>query len=203
MKKKNAGERHLLLTAMQDGEALLDTLVSNELVRAIPIVSTAVGILKTVDDVRSAALKAKLVRFLTEETLRESIDARKIREKLDEDAAAEVIGETLFLTLDKVTDLKKPALLAKIFASYLDGRIEREVLLLLAHCIDIAFVGDLEHFIETRGSAVMDEALRVHRLANAGLFESYPSGALSDARMHYQLSPLGSNFLHALALNEE
>jgi hypothetical protein len=202
MKKKNAAERHLLLTAMQNGEALLDTLASNELVRALPVVSTAVGFLKAVDDVRSAALKAKLLRFITDESLRDTLHAQKIREKLDEDGEAEELGEILFLTLDKVTDLKKPALLARIFAAYLDSEIERQVLLLLAHCIDIAFVGDLEHFIETRGDLTMVETMAVHRLANAGLFESYVTGALSDGGIHYQLSPLGRGLLHALRLND-
>lgn len=203
MKSKNAADRHLLIATLQNSEAFLDTLASNDIVRSIPVVSTAVGILKTFDDVRSAALKAKLLCFLTDESLRGTQDARKIRERLEVHTEAEVLGETLFLTLDKVTDLKKPALLAKVFAAYLDELIESQVVLMLAHSIDIAFIGDLEHFIDTRGSALLDDAYAVHRLAHAGFFETYVLGELGGGDTHYQLSPLGSSFLHALRLNEQ
>ena len=200
--KKNAGDRHFLMAALQSGEAVLDTLSSNEIVRTIPVLNLAVGILKTVDDVRSAALKAKLLSFVADERLRESVEAKRIRGKLDGEEA-EQLGETLFLTLDKVTDLKKPVLLAKVFAAYLDGDIERHVLLMLAHSIDIAFIGDLEYFIQNCGSAMPEETLAVERLASAGLFDFYVSNELGGGDKHYQLSPLGSSFLLALQPSHE
>ena len=189
------------MAALQTGESMLDVLSSNEIVRAVPVLNMAVGLLKTVDDVRPAALKAKILTFITDERLRDSFEAKNIRAKLDGEEA-ERIGETIFLTLDKVTDLKKPLLLAQVFGAYLDDQIESRVLLLLAHAIDIAFAGDLEYFIEKRGSAAPDEELAVERLASVGLFDFYVSNALSGGDKHYQLSPMGSSLLHALRLND-
>nr|WP_315222204.1 hypothetical protein [uncultured Duganella sp.] len=199
--KKSISDQHFLMAALQTGESMLDTLSSNEVVRAVPVLNLAVGLLKTVDDVRSAALKAKLLAFISDERLRDSIQAQKIRARLESEDA-ERLGETIFLTLDKVTDLKKPVLLAKVFAAYLDGRIELRVVLLLAHAIDIAFVGDLEYFIDRRGSAAPDEMLAVERLASAGLFDFYVSNELGGGDKHYQLSPMGTSFLYALRLND-
>ncbi len=200
--KKSTGDQHFLMATLHASEAMLDTLSSNEVVRAIPVLNLAVGLLKTVDDVRSAALEAKLLAFITDERLRDSVDAQRIRGKLDGDDA-ERLGETIFLTLDKVTDLKKPVLLAKVFAAYLDSAIERQVLLLLAHAIDIAFIGDLEYFIDKRGAAAPEETLAVERLASAGLFDFYVSNEIGGGDKHYQLSPMGSSFLHALRLNDK
>jgi hypothetical protein len=85
--------------------------LASEAVKAVPVVSTAVRLLEGFDDIKSKILRAKLIKFLSEPGLIRSINAQKLREEIlenDEDSLS--IGDTLFLIIEKVTDLQKPLL---------------------------------------------------------------------------------------------
>ena len=117
-------ERNFLEAALEAGEAALDLLTDNEAVKAVPVIGTAVKLLKGVDDLRDRALAAKLETFIRHP----SLQSDQVREKLkhgisSSEEEAIKVGEMLFLVLDKMTDLEKPRLLARVFRAYLDGVI--------------------------------------------------------------------------------
>jgi len=164
-------ERNFIEAAMEAGEAGIDLLTDNEAVKAVPVVGLAFKLLKGLDDLRSRILMAKLKKFITEPNLVRSLEANRVRAQLDRDKDRELIGEVLFLTLDKVTDLRKPELLGRVFSGYLDEIIGSETLLLLAHAIDSAFVGDLEFFLGHSEEHVRKGNPAAFRLLSAGLVE--------------------------------
>jgi len=164
-------ERHVLEAFLNGIEAVVDFVVENEAVAAVPVVGTAWKLVQGLDDLRSKILKAKLHGFLTEPSLLRSVDAGRIRSRLGKDEQRETIGEALFLTLDKMTDLKKPELLGRAFAAYLDEVIDSETLLVLAHAIDSAFVGDLEYFLMHHDPEGQEGNPSAFRLLPAGLVD--------------------------------
>jgi len=164
-------ERHFLEAFLEGTEAVADFIVENEAIAAVPVVSTVLKLVKGLDDLRSKILKAKLYKFLTEPSVLRSVNAGRIRSRLDKDEQRHAIGEALFLTLDKMTDLKKPELLGRAFAAYLDEVIDSETLLVLAHAIDSAFVGDLEYFLTHHAPEGQEGNPSAYRLLPAGLVD--------------------------------
>ena len=149
-------------------EAALDLAIDNEAIKAVPIVGTAFKLLKGIDDIRSRVLVSKLHRFLSEPSLRAAMEARTIRDEiLNTPGRDQEIGETLFLTLEKVTDMTKPVLLANAYASYISGDIEPLTFEAIAHAIDVSFLRDLLQFLE-RDALSCDEVC-LERLAAVGL----------------------------------
>lgn len=180
-------------------ESAVDLLTDNEVVRAVPVFGTAIKLLKGVDDMRSRMLIAKLGRFLDEPALRSAAEARHARANLllDDTHDAEM-GDTLFMVIDKVTDMTKPMLLAKVFAAYLDDIIARDDVFMLAHAIDGSSVADLKQMIAVWGVHNRGLALWRERLAATGLFRISVSGKTNDSDVQYKISPLGATLLAAV-----
>jgi len=196
----------IVLGALEGTEAYLDFVTSNEAVRAVPVVSTAIRILEGVNDYRSRLLQSKLKRFLTEPSLVRSLKARELRGEIvaDEDDAAR-IGDTLFLIIDRVTDSEKPILLAKVYAYYLDGSMSSEDFFLLAHCIDISALSDLQDFIASRGLMNSAPDARQLRLVTSGLLRSdvtdpttFPSAGGHSLRLLITITELGELLVMAI-----
>jgi hypothetical protein len=173
--------------------------ISSETVAAIPVVGTAFSVVRAMDAIRERILQQKLLAFLKEPSLAKAAEARRLRNAIyqDEEKAAQ-IGTTLLLVLDKVTDLKKPELLGKVYAAYLSDEIDAESVLRLAHAIDMAATWDLVTFIEaptTQGFLTDDWA---QRLSSTGLMKASPSGAIGAPNLYFKNSALGNMLLRAV-----
>lgn len=198
---KERKERNFLEAFLEGGEAMLDLLTDNEAVKAVPVVGTAIKVLKGVGDARDRALAAKLEKFIQDPSLQSARAREKLRSGIasDPDEAIQV-GETLFLVLDKMTDLDKPGLLARVFLAYLDDIISAVELRRLAHAIDGAFTDDL---ISLQGwqelAHVTYGAEWKQPLVGAGLTRVV-AGSTWDSvgEVHYELTDLGRKLYQAL-----
>jgi hypothetical protein len=198
-----AKERHLLEATLQNIEAAIDSVTSNEAVAAIPVISTAFKVCKGIDDIRSRAFAAKLERFVSEPSLQSAASkdaiARKVQASPDE---AQKIGETMFLVLDRFIDLDKPQLLAKVFVAYLDNVISAIDLQRLAQAIDLAFAPDLKQLIDADEMLITGRALPGEGdhwkklLLTSGLVASISQG-LHAIKMTYEITPLGQTLWKA------
>lgn len=187
-------ERNFLEATFQNAEAFVDLVMDNDAVKAVPVVGTAFKICKGLDDLRSKSLAAKLARFLTDPALQ----AEKIKEKLRDSLATSVeecqkIGEVLFLVLERMTDLDKPSVLAKVFASYLDGIISSAELRRLAHAIDSAFMDDLNKLIDSENPIKTSSDVDWKQaLAGSGLTRVVIGTTFDElGTMSYQITELG------------
>jgi hypothetical protein len=165
-------DRNFLEAFLQGAEAGLDLATDNEAVKAVPVVGTAFRLLKGLDDLRDRALQAKLMKFITEPALQ----TERARERMKGMAASteeqQKIGEALFLTIERMTDLDKPSYLAKLFFSFLDDQIDAALLRRMAHAVDVAFIDDLRAICPDENGDVRDvggHALRP--LVSSGLAE--------------------------------
>lgn len=190
--------RHFLEAILEAGESAADLLTDNEAVRAVPVVGTALRLLKGVDDLRDRALAAKLERFFRDPALQSERARRKLRDGISDDPEeAAKVGETLFLVLEKVTDLQKPGLLARVFLAYLDGEIRADDLRRLAHAMDFAFTDDLLSLEGWQEGAHVGYGSDWKRpLVGAGLAEVV--GASGGHEVHYQLTALGRTLYRVL-----
>ena len=149
-KPEKPKDRPLLEAALANIEVAVDLMTDSQAVAAIPVIGTAFKVCRGIDDLRSRAFATKLAKFISDP----SLQPEKVKEKLKQWTAAapedaQRIGETLFLVLEKMADLEKPPLLAKVFSAYLDQVISSADLRRLAHAIDAAFADDLVKLLDT------------------------------------------------------
>lgn len=187
-------DRNFLEAGLEDIECFSDLYLDNEAISAIPIIGTAIKVCKGLDDIRSRSFVAKIAAFVTEPSLQKLDIKEKLKQKIKSPEEAKKIGETLFFVLEKITDLEKPAILAKIFVGYLDGIISSDDLRRLSQAVDLAFIDDLnellkyssvDHYrLQMRGS--WPESLLV-----SGLTKTYVISMSGSAQQDYQLTSLG------------
>jgi hypothetical protein len=149
---------HLVEAFLQNVEAAADLLTDNEAVKAIPVVGTAVKLCQGLDDIRARALAAKLQAFIAEPHLQSPAASEKIKRKLATNSEEfGSVGEVLFLVLERLIDLDKPQILAKVFVAYLDEAVSQSELKRLAQAVDLAFGEDLLAFLNAEAIQLQDE----------------------------------------------
>ena len=187
------------------GELLLDTVMDDPSLKAIPVFGTLIGLYKASKTISDRILMKKLVSFLRElrdipaETRRE-----QIRKLSDDPKYSGTVGETLFLLLDKQNNIDKPALLARGFRAYLLGVIPYEVFLRLAHALDRLDVTYLDSIKATYGPPkCAAKETELEHLFSCGLvkldFEDV--GKWGGGRPEYGKNELGALF-YAHLLND-
>lgn len=132
-------DRHGLEAFLESTESAVDIALNGDVLAEVPVVGLAVKVARAIDSVRDRALIAKLSRFaLALDGISEK-EREAYKKKLQENPKeAKHVGETLFLVLDRLTDLSKPELLGQVFVTYMDGTIDAVTLRRLSQAIDVA-----------------------------------------------------------------
>jgi hypothetical protein len=194
-------ERNLLEAALEAGEAALDLLTDNEAVKAVPVIGTAFKLLKGVDDMRDRALAAKLETFVRDPSLQSDQVRVKLRNGISSSEEEAIkVGEMLFLVLDKMTDLEKPRLLARVFRAYLDEVITGVDLRRLSHALDGAFTDDLFALEHWQESAHVSYGIEWKQpLVGVGLTRVVTGQTIDTmTEVHYELTELGRKLYQVL-----
>lgn len=160
-------------------EVGLDTILSDGLLKDIPVLGTAVRLATIVLGVRDALFLRKVATFIKEvETGAEEDQARKdFKSALSENSSeAKRTGETLLLILDRCNDFEKPTILAKVFLAFLSKKITFQEFRRLAAAIDAAFVEDLRNLV-----AYGDRMNDLSALLPSGLSTISQTGVTADA----------------------
>ncbi len=192
------GEHPLLEAALENIEAGVNIISGSEVLSAIPVVGTAFKVCRGIDDLRARIFIAKLERFVTDPSLQSRATIEALRRTAENPSdESEKIGESLFLILERLADLQKPSLLARIFAGYLAGRITGEELRRLAAAIDAAFLEDINQLLGDPDIGQMDAAPWKRSLVVAGLTEQNVPGPIGG-RLVYMVTPLGEALRRAV-----
>lgn len=195
-------DRNFLEAFLENAEAMTDLVTDNEAVRSIPVIGTAFKIAKGIDDVRSRALIAKLTKFISEPALQSNRVKLRMQERLAHKPDEQnKIGETLFLVLDQMTDLDKPALLAKVFVAYLDNVISDATLRRLGHALDTAFLDDVNELLNMPDDLPNSTGNEWKQaLVGAGLARPVSGQTYEDqTKMYYEPTTLARELRHAIA----
>ena len=194
-------EEPLIEAALENVEVLIDAFTENEILKSIPVVGTAIKVIKGAGDIRDRLFAAKLMTFLK---ALENVDP-DIREKMRQRVAespneSKKVGETVLLLLDRLSDLDKADIIAKIFIAYAYGHLKSNEFQRVSQAVDQAFVYDLSIFLES------------HNLPKKGPSQEtfmqslYPSGLTkivggktfdTAGELYYEISPLGNKLINA------
>jgi hypothetical protein len=196
----NSAKEHPLLEAfLENVEAGVDLITASDVLAAVPVVGTAFKVLRGVNDIRARAFMAKLAAFVTDPSLQSDASKDALRKAaISGNEESRKIGETLFLVLERLTDLDKPTLLARVLASHLANVISAEELRRLAPAIDAAFVEGIKKLAAASEPVDENASAWMRPLVVAGLTEQGVSGPVGG-RLVFRLTPLGHSMRRALA----
>jgi hypothetical protein len=126
-------------------EALVDQVLDNGLLRALPILDTLVSFAKIGMTIRDRLFITKVHRFLFALTTVTEEERRRFCEELTRDEKLrKKTGEVIVLLLDRFDDLEKPQILAKLLAALMKGKISYGQFRRLAHAIGLGYIEDLK-----------------------------------------------------------
>jgi hypothetical protein len=189
----------LIEAGLETSEVIVDVLSNGAIWADVPVIGTALKLCHAADEVRQALFAAKLARFivnLNEATDREKAAIRARVKKSRQEASK--VGETLILVLEQVTDMDKPAMLARLFISYADNVLSDVELRRSCQAVNLSFADDLRTFLE---ASVDDRSAPwMEAISPAGL--SRPAGGTTydtDGEIYYNPTSLGAALRRAHA----
>jgi hypothetical protein len=117
-------------------EVILDECLEDGIVKNIPIVSVARGLVRATVSFSNYVLCKKLLAFLNgiKDIPKEQRQAQ-IDKLADDEKHRQRVAENLILLIDRLNDMRKPELIAKAWKAYLECRIERRTLFQLNNSI--------------------------------------------------------------------
>jgi len=207
-KKPSSGRALMrILAGSQLGDAIfdltevaLDQNLAEGVLKDVPMVGFIVKLARAGQSVSEELFLRKLTRFLAD------LNAVPIeeREKLlkqypDTSDDQRVLGENLLLALERLDDVKKPAILARFFAAYIRSRIDYLTFTRLARALEkfnIELLPNLRWFYTREEPAVESSEEIIHELSLAGLVTvSLEESGTIGGSAGYRYAELGKTFL--------
>jgi hypothetical protein len=193
--------------AVELGEFELGALLDDEVLKEVPVIKFVIACRKTWHAIRDQLFLRKVAGFFTgcpKFTAEEK--ETFVKEHLTEPKQSKKLGDALVLILDRLDDLGKPPMLAKVFAAFVRKKIDFGTFRRLAAAIDHGTVEDLTEFVKNaqtvegleqkRGS--QKRALYTN-LAGTGLVGLPNStGTAVMTGVAYEISDLGKLFQQCL-----
>ena len=131
-------------------ETFTDTLLTDGLLKDIPIIGTIIGLTKASISLNERLLIKKLIYFLSE---LKDINAEKRQPLIDKIETSEKyrvnVGEKLLYIIDKCDDHISARYVAILFSAFLNEKIKYHDFLRGSTIIQKLFLHDLEQFIKT------------------------------------------------------
>ncbi|WP_063659645.1 hypothetical protein [Aliivibrio fischeri] len=151
------------------GEVGLDSIMESGAWRDVPILSSLLGGIKTIGNVRDALFIKKLLSFLTELSEIPIEKRQKMIEsiELSEDYQLNV-GEKLIYIIERSEDHFSSKIIAIFFAAFINEQITYTQFLRISRIIDNMYLGDFLSFANESSNLNLDPSL-----ANTGLVDLY------------------------------
>lgn len=138
---------HLQNIATDFSEVALDSLIKNDLLREIPILGTLINLAKVSASIPDRIFAMKVKRFAT--TIDDIPKYQKIQFHALLNAKPDLrrkAGEVIVFALDRADDLKKAAIIGKLFSLFVVNKFDFDTLRRLLMAVDRAFIDDLLNF---------------------------------------------------------
>lgn len=185
--------------ALDTGEALLDALSENEIVKCIPVLGSVVGLVKGGIAVRDALFIRKIRLFIFHADQVSPAARARFLAKIKQDPSFEAyVGQSAVLAIDQTDDLSKASLHGLIFAAFIEDQIDLVTLRRLQNAINTVPEPDLKNFFSDERNTPM-VCPGDYVLFAAGLLFPYlddvnnlvPNGDFSGGHLKFYVSQLG------------
>jgi len=191
----------IIEAVLENAEVIVDSLIDNEILKGIPVVSTVVKSIKGAADIRDRIFAAKISTFLKS---LESVGPElkeKIRQRVAENPEqSRKVGETVLLVIDRLSDLEKADIIAKVFIAYAFGYLKSDDFQRVVQAIDQAFVSDLKLLLGSRNLPRKEPSQEpfLQALYPSGLTRIVGGKTFDTAgELYFEVSKLGNKLINA------
>ncbi|MCI0560266.1 MAG: hypothetical protein MN733_17405 [Nitrososphaera sp.] len=127
------------------GEFEIDAFLDDGLIKEIPVIRTFLAFWKSSITLKDRLFLRKVASFIAATPRFSSAEINHFMiEHWSDKAKAQRLGATVLLVLERLDDLEKPAMLARVFAAFVRGHINSDAFRRLAAGIDRSSVEDLK-----------------------------------------------------------
>lgn len=179
----------------------LDAMLDEGVLKDIPVFGTLTKLYSVGTTIHGKILEKKILKFFYE------LDQISFQKRID--FVAEIqnnpkqekkVGEHLLILLERIDDMNKPQLLAKIFAAFIEEKIDFEMFVRLASTVDRSLVSDLimlKEFEKLQGNSYTAIALENVGLVYLAVISggSYDTEGNQTGGNQYAISELGVKLL--------
>ncbi len=181
----------------------IHTAIGESALKMIPYLKAIVAFHKTWETLRDQLFLKKVLMFLRNPSNISEGERVAFFDKLKEDPKeAQKLSDSLVLLLDKMDDMDKAEMLAKIFEPYVKGKIPFECFRRLASAIDLGFLEDLQALASAPKNPKGFIFPFLSNLIRTGLAEINPTAVpVSDGwgqnvvTLQHRTSPLGKIYI--------
>ncbi|WP_291117519.1 hypothetical protein [Empedobacter sp. UBA7248] len=136
-------------------ETLIDSILSEGILKDIPIIGTIVGLTKASINFKDRLFIKKLMYFISEIKEIDIEKRKKMISKIDSSEKIKIkVGEKLIYILDKCDDHIVSQYTGMLFKSFLNEKLQYEDFLRGVQIIQKIYIGDLERFIDSEYSEI-------------------------------------------------
>ena len=162
-------------------EALLDSELSEGLLKNIPILGTLFSLFKISNNIKDKLFVKKLIHFLENIKDIDKTQRKKIINKIDSSNKYKIkVGEKLLYILDKAEDYEKTSIIGIFFKAFLQEKINYAQFLKICQIIDRVTKDEINSFL--KGNYFNEDfdlpfpisIEKVSSYVNVGLFEIAP-----------------------------
>lgn len=185
-------------------EPVLDSITDNQILKDIPVLSSAVKVAELGRGISDRIFLAKIHRFLNALEPTASPEAQKFAEELASgDVDASRTAETLLLAIDSTDDLEKAPIIAAVFQAFLRGGLDKVEFRRIIAAINASVVEDLLEIAtlgsEPEGSSESYSTL-LTSLSHTGLTTSNEETYIRSQKVDLTkaVTPLGKAFARAI-----
>lgn len=189
-------------------EAGLDQLLEAGFLRDVPVLGGILGAIRAAGSIRDLLLAKKLGRFMRALQDIPLAEREAFERSLRTPEKRQQIGESLLLLLDRLDDISKPELVARVFRAFIRGGLDFAAFQQMATAIDRLYIADIAVVTEFYASHTPPRTLTAHqrdalqRLSFAGLVRVSVQGdggailgpEFAGAEIKYERNDLGTKF---------
>lgn len=191
----------LVSAGMDITEIGLDKLLDDNFLKELPFIKTIFGIANGVINIRDKIFMAKVAKFLLSLHNISEHDRESFQKKISGDKKFKrKLGGDLMFLLDRLNDLEKPEILAKIFTYFLKEKVDYGEFRRLGVAIELAFIDDLKRLMgdESVFTPGVNSAY-LSNLAHTGLVAFEGGKTWNDVgEIQFKLSHLGQLYVQIM-----
>ncbi len=193
----SVASENLQSVAVDLAEIGIDSLLESGVGKDIPVIGSLLSLYKAGRSVRQQLFIRKVLNFLRGVSTATSQEREKLAEELiSHHGSATQAGAAVILLLDRLDELSKPALVARLFVACAKGAITVDEVLRYSAYVDRMYIGDIRAlsrlgsgpgYTTLEQEALLSAGLMVQRLQNP---PKPPRGhTVTESSMYYGKEP--------------
>ncbi|MER8904314.1 hypothetical protein [Mesorhizobium sp. M0772] len=171
------------LTRLIASEELVDSLatfgdgglnIATQVLGGFPVFGAFVNGYRAVADIRKEMEFRKIVRFLNGLEKASAEDRQAFTKKLRDENRLEEFGQNVLLLLSRLDDMSKPAIIGRVMAAHIEGKINYDKAMRLSAIVDRSYATDLDYLrtfkegVQRGGADIATMLFSVGLLADRG-----------------------------------